>query len=73
MLSANICLITMFLVLFLDVHMNSSCSHRNGGCKHICLATPKGHRCVCPDGMKMAANGTNCLGMLMSVEDDVRT
>ncbi|KAI0216291.1 hypothetical protein LSAT2_031673 [Lamellibrachia satsuma] len=42
-----------------DVQMNSSCSYLNGGCKHVCLATPTGHRCACPDGLNFV-NGTEC-------------
>ena len=50
----------------LDIHMNSSCSRLNGGCKHICLATPTGPRCACPDGKRLA-NGTECEGMLQGI------
>ncbi|KAI0238053.1 Low-density lipoprotein receptor-related protein 2 [Lamellibrachia satsuma] len=42
-----------------DVQMNSSCSYRNGGCKHICLATPTGPRCACQNGLNFV-NGTEC-------------
>ncbi|KAI0211988.1 hypothetical protein LSAT2_003133 [Lamellibrachia satsuma] len=30
--------------------VNSTCSHRNGGCEHLCLATPDGPKCACQDG-----------------------
>ena len=27
----------------------SACSEKNGGCTHLCLATPNGRSCQCPD------------------------
>ncbi|XP_015761127.1 PREDICTED: uncharacterized protein LOC107340287 [Acropora digitifera] len=31
----------------------TSCSHLNGGCSHICLPNPTGHRCFCPEGVRL--------------------
>ncbi|KAK2164886.1 hypothetical protein NP493_1396g00005 [Ridgeia piscesae] len=42
-----------------DMLVNSSCSYLNGGCEHICLATPNGPRCACPDKLNFD-NGTEC-------------
>lgn len=39
----------------------------NGGCSHLCLATPEGHRCTCPDGLhggqvyELDADGETCV------------
>lgn len=27
----------------------NACADRNGGCTHLCLFHPSGHRCACPD------------------------
>ncbi|KAK4295463.1 hypothetical protein Pmani_031983 [Petrolisthes manimaculis] len=27
----------------------NACADRNGGCTHLCLFHPAGHRCICPD------------------------
>ncbi|XP_044165691.1 low-density lipoprotein receptor-related protein 4-like isoform X3 [Acropora millepora] len=32
---------------------NTSCSRLNGGCSHICLPNPTGHRCFCPVGVPL--------------------
>ncbi|XP_044180350.1 low-density lipoprotein receptor-related protein 4-like isoform X2 [Acropora millepora] len=31
----------------------TNCSHLNGGCSHICLPNPTGHRCFCPEGVPL--------------------
>ncbi len=32
---------------------STSCSKLNGGCSHICLPNPSGHRCFCPEGVQL--------------------
>ena len=36
----------------------SACSTNNGGCSHLCLASPTGHTCSCPTGIKLLDNRT---------------
>ncbi len=42
---------------------DSPCSADNGGCSHLCLATPEGRRCQCPDadGYELGADGETCI------------
>jgi len=42
-----------------DATSSHPCSHRNGGCEHICLPSPHGPRCACLDGFNIV-NGTRC-------------
>lgn len=46
----------------MDVHVynqtktltgSTSCSQVNGGCSHLCLPNPSGHRCFCPEGVQL--------------------
>ncbi|XP_044183159.1 uncharacterized protein LOC114968057 isoform X2 [Acropora millepora] len=32
---------------------STSCSQLNGGCSHLCLPNPSGHRCFCPEGVQL--------------------
>ncbi|XP_068714407.1 uncharacterized protein [Montipora foliosa] len=34
----------------------TSCSNFNGGCSHLCLPNPTGHRCFCPEGVQLKYN-----------------
>jgi len=36
--------------LFADPRLVTSCSQQKGGCDHVCIPTPTGPRCACPDG-----------------------
>ena len=40
--------------------VNSSCGINNGGCSHLCLLTPRGHQCACPNEMKLKNDKKNC-------------
>lgn len=40
--------------------MKSNCSRNNGGCSHLCLLTPVGHRCACPNEMNLKPDGKTC-------------
>ena len=42
-----------------DDGKSNECSQLNGGCEHICVPTPKGHRCACWDGFN-AVGKTKC-------------
>ncbi|KAI0239137.1 hypothetical protein LSAT2_010115 [Lamellibrachia satsuma] len=48
-----------FCISFRDAAWNSPCRHLNGGCPHICLPTPTGPQCACPDGLNFV-NGAEC-------------
>ncbi|KAJ8249123.1 hypothetical protein GJAV_G00231420 [Gymnothorax javanicus] len=39
---------------------SNECSHNNGHCSHLCLATPEGSRCRCASHYTLEANGRNC-------------
>ncbi|KAK2557468.1 Low-density lipoprotein receptor-related protein 6, partial [Acropora cervicornis] len=42
----------------------TSCSQLNGGCSHICLPNPTGHRCFCPEGVQLKyADQFTCQGV----------
>ena len=32
----------------------------NGGCSHLCLLTPDGFQCACPDGLPLELDGKKC-------------
>ena len=36
------------------------CKINNGGCSHLCLLTPGGFLCACPDGLRLLPDGKNC-------------
>ncbi|KAL9988032.1 hypothetical protein ACROYT_G002429, partial [Oculina patagonica] len=40
--------------------INSSCRTNNGGCSHLCLLTPSGHQCACPNEMKLKNDKKTC-------------
>ncbi len=42
---------------------HNQCSSDNGGCSHLCLATPEGRTCDCPDagGYELGADGVTCV------------
>lgn len=31
----------------------TTCSQLNGGCSHLCLPSPNGHQCFCPEGISL--------------------
>ena len=38
------------------------CKRKNGGCSHLCLMTPSGRVCGCPDGQELKVQGgTECV------------
>ncbi|XP_020602324.1 low-density lipoprotein receptor-related protein 4-like, partial [Orbicella faveolata] len=39
---------------------NQQCKVNNGGCSHLCLLTPDGFSCACPDGLLLLSDGKNC-------------
>ena len=45
--------------IFIYVDTNA-CAVNNGGCSHLCLLTPEGPRCACPDSEVLSADGKNC-------------
>lgn len=47
----------MCVVLFFPHPGQNYCAVNNGGCTHLCLATPGGRSCKCPDH----AVGVNCV------------
>lgn len=43
---------------------STSCSQLNGGCSHICLPNPNGHRCFCPEGVQLKSHDAfTCQGV----------
>ncbi|XP_068671662.1 low-density lipoprotein receptor-related protein 6-like [Montipora foliosa] len=46
--------------LSLDLGSNP-CQQDNGGCSHLCLYSPTGVNCKCPDGMEMLADKKSCV------------
>lgn len=38
----------------------NECSHNNGNCAHLCLATPTGARCLCASHYTLNRDGLNC-------------
>lgn len=40
----------------------NACSLDNGGCAHLCLATPAGARCCCASHYTLGSDGQNCSG-----------
>ncbi|XP_018608191.1 low-density lipoprotein receptor-related protein 5-like isoform X1 [Scleropages formosus] len=40
---------------------SNECSHGNGQCAHLCLATPEGSRCRCASHYSLDPNGKNCI------------
>ena len=40
---------------------NQLCKVNNGGCSHLCLLTPDGYQCACPDGLPLQPDGKKCL------------
>jgi low density lipoprotein receptor-related protein 5/6 len=40
----------------------NACAKANGGCSHLCLITPQGRVCECPNGYEISeAKGVNCV------------
>ncbi|XP_078583835.1 uncharacterized protein LOC144866348 [Branchiostoma floridae x Branchiostoma japonicum] len=39
---------------------NNECGSGNGGCAHRCIHTQSGHRCICPQGFSLMADGHGC-------------
>ena len=46
---------------------NQLCKVNNGGCSHLCLLTPDGYQCSCPDGFFLDSHGMICLSGALSV------
>jgi hypothetical protein len=44
-----------------DPNLSNACSRNNGGCSHLCLMTPKGARCQCPNGQELTDGALNCV------------
>lgn len=43
-------------------HNECSSPNNNGGCSHLCLATPEGKKCACPNGYELAeVGGLECI------------
>ena len=40
---------------------NHLCKVNNGGCSHLCLLTPNGYQCACPDGLSLESESKSCL------------
>ena len=40
---------------------NQLCKVNNGGCSHLCLLTPDGYQCACPDGLPLQPDEKKCL------------
>ncbi|XP_022782783.1 low-density lipoprotein receptor-related protein 4-like isoform X2 [Stylophora pistillata] len=40
---------------------NQLCKIDNGGCSYLCLLTPNGSLCACPDGIPLSTDGKGCL------------
>lgn len=38
----------------------NECSHNNGNCAHLCLATPAGAQCRCASHYTLNPDGRNC-------------
>lgn len=38
----------------------NACSHNNGHCAHLCLATPAGAQCCCASHYTLSPDGRNC-------------
>ncbi|XP_070556145.1 low-density lipoprotein receptor-related protein 4-like isoform X2 [Ptychodera flava] len=41
--------------------LSSPCSTNNGGCQHLCVGDPGGHKCLCINGFVLAADGFSCV------------
>ena len=39
----------------------NACAHDNGGCSHLCLYTPEGPVCVCPEGLVLDKYYKKCI------------
>lgn len=52
------------------------CAENNGGCSHLCLHTPQGVRCGCPNGLELIADMLTCIVpeafLLFSRHTDIR-
>nr|CAB3263508.1 LRP5/6 low-density lipoprotein receptor-related protein 6 [Phallusia mammillata] len=40
---------------------SNPCASNNGGCSHLCLYTPQGPRCQCPNGLELAPDMLGCI------------
>lgn len=52
---------------------NNECSHNNGNCAHLCLATPAGAQCRCASHYTLNPDGRNCSCKLDSKSSDQKT
>lgn len=44
-----------------NVQIEANPCRGGGGCSHLCLNTPQGKVCACPDNMSPAGDGKNCV------------
>ena len=57
-----------------DLTLTNACSVNNGGCAYLCLLTPKGARCHCPNGLEFSETGDKCVvpeAFILYTEKDV--
>lgn len=40
---------------------NHLCKVNNGGCSHLCLLTPNGYQCACPESLSLESKSKSCL------------
>ncbi|RWS07569.1 low-density lipoprotein receptor-related protein 6-like protein [Dinothrombium tinctorium] len=40
--------------------LNSACQVNNGGCSHLCIMHPSGHKCSCPFGLVLSSDERTC-------------
>ena len=50
-----------FEIHFFFLLENQLCKIDNGGCSYLCLLTPNGSVCACPDGSPLSKDGKRCL------------
>ncbi|XP_068671649.1 low-density lipoprotein receptor-related protein 6-like [Montipora foliosa] len=61
----------------LSVNLGSNpCQQDNGGCSHLCLYSPTGVNCECPDGIEILADKKSCIlpeaFLLFSSRENIR-
>ncbi|XP_070536067.1 uncharacterized protein [Ptychodera flava] len=42
---------------------SNACSVIDGGCSNLCLPTPSGRTCACPEGVQIQSDGITCYGV----------